>query len=200
MRKLLGVAIGLALCAVVYAPAASAQEVATASTRVRMVRAFCTTGPCAPGINFASGAALLRRIKQPKPLSKRKIGRLHLHGVDAAVLPGSLEARMTARFVWDTTDPDGDCPDVGTDTNEVLATSSMYCKPNGLVATCGGDLLTPVGLFDPRCTDVRLTLLDLNVEVYEFGQVGVETSLIAVPGLGIVGRSPDCSSGGSGCP
>jgi len=200
MRTLFGVAFLFAAWGLSVAPAAQAQEVATASTRVRMVRAFCTTGPCAPSLNFTSGAALLRRIKQPKPLSKRKIGRLHLNGVTAPLLPGALEARMTARFVWDTVDPDGDCPDLGSDSTQVLATSSMFCKPSGLAANCGGDLLAPVGLFDPRCTDVRLTLLDLNVEVYEFGNVGVETSRVAVPGLTIVGRSPDCSSGGSGCP
>jgi len=179
---------------------AQAQEVATASTRVRLVRAFCSTGPCAPAINFASGAALLRRIKQPKPLSKRKIGRLHMNGVTAPISPGALEARMTARFVWDTVDPDGDCPDLGSDTNEVLATSSMFCTPSGLGANCGGDLLAPVGLFDPRCTDVRLSMFDINVEVYEFGNVGVDTSKVAVPGINILGASPDCTSGGSGCP
>lgn len=199
MRKLLGVAF-LFAAAMSMVPAAQAQEVATSSTRWRMVRAFCTTGPCAPTLNFDSGAALLRRIKQPKPLSKRKIGRIRVNGVTAPVLPGALEARMNARFVWDTVDPDGDCPDLGGDSTEVLATSSMFCKPSGLGVTCGGDLLAPVGLFDPRCTDVRLTLLNINVEVYEFGQVGVPTSLVAVPGMGILGRSPDCSSGGSGCP
>lgn len=200
MRKLLGAGIAFAACTLGFSFSVQAQESATASTRVRMVRAFCTTGPCAPSLDFSGGSVLLRRIKQPKPLSKRKIGRLQVNGVTAPVLPGALEARMTARFVWDTVDPDGDCPDLGTDSVQVLATSSMFCNPGGLVAKCSGDLLTPVGLFDPRCTDVRLTLLNINTEIYEFGQVGVDSSLIAVPGMGIVGSSPDCSSGGSGCP
>jgi hypothetical protein len=60
--------------------------------------------------------------------------------------------------------------------------------------------LVPLGLFDPRCTDVRVTVLDLKVEAYEFGMVGTEASRVATQGISIVGRAPDCSSGGSGCP
>jgi hypothetical protein len=168
---------------------------------MRLVRAFCTTGPCATSLNFASGGALLRRMKQPKPISRRKIGKLYISGLTStATLPGALEARMTARFVWDTVDPDGDCPDLGADSTELLATSSMFCKASGGFAKCSGDLLAPVGIFDPRCTDVRLTLFNINVEVFEFGNVGVDTSRVAVSGISFLGSSPDCSSGGSGCP
>lgn len=179
---------------------AEAQEVATPKTRVRMVRAFCTTGPCAPGIDFESGGGHINRLKQPKPLAKRKIGQLRLLGVQSGVLPSALEAVVTGRLIWDTVDPDADCPDAGGDSVETIATSSMFCKQQVTKATCGGDLLVPVGLIDPRCTDVRFTVQDLDFEVYEFGMVGVDTSKIATQGISIVGRAPDCSSGGSGCP
>ncbi len=178
-----------------------AQEVATSKTRVRMVRAFCTTGPCNPNINFESGAALINKMKQPRPLSKRKIGKIRLQKVQSAPpLPGALEAQVTARFVYDTVDPDGDCPDLGEDSVQTLATSSLFCKSGGVTATCGGDLLAPIGLFDTRCTDVRVTILDIDVEVFEFGMVGTDTAKVATQGISIVGRTPDCSSGGSGCP
>ncbi len=177
-----------------------AQEVATSTMRVRMVRAFCTTGPCNPNIDFQSGGANIKKMKQPKPLAKRKIGQIRMLGVQSTPLPSSLEARVTARFVYDTVDPDGDCPVLGSDSLQTLATSSMFCKPSGGRATCGGDLLVPIGLFDPRCTDVRVTLLDIDVEVFEFGMVGIDTSKVATQGISIIGREPDCSSGGAGCP
>lgn len=189
--------IAVALCA---AAPVSAQEVASPKTRVRMVRAFCSTGPCAPAIDFESGSAHVNRLKQPKPLAKRKIGRVRLLGVQSTPLPNALDAVLTARFVYDTVDPDSDCPDLGSDSVQTLATSSMFCKPQIDRATCGGDLLTPIGLFDPRCTDVRVTFLDPKIEIYRFGMVGDPSALVATDGISIVGRSPDCSSGGSGCP
>ncbi len=177
-----------------------AQEVATAKTRVRLIRAFCTTGPCNPNITFESGSSNIVRMKQPKPLTKRKIGHIRLLGVQSTPLPSALEGVLTARFVYDTVDPDGDCPDLGTDSVMTLATSSLFCKQQTDRATCGGDLLVPIGLFDTRCTDVRVTLLDLDLDVYEFGMVGTDTARVATQGISIVGREPDCSSGGSGCP
>lgn len=183
-------AIGLTLVAffVLTGSSAHAQGLATAKTRVRMVRAYCTTGPCAPGINFESGSALLNRMKQPKPLSRRKVGRVRMVRVQGTPLPSALSSIVTARFVWDTVDPDGDCPVLGGDSVETLATSSMFCKQQGTHATCGGDLLVPVGLIDPRCTDVRLTLNDIRFEVYEFDQIGVEEARIATDGVSVLPR------------
>ncbi len=199
MRTILLSAI-VVVVGVVGSSDVDAQEVATAKTRVRMIRAFCTTGPCDPGVHFESGSAHVNRFKQPKPLAKRKIGRIRLLGVQSGVLPSSLEAIVTARLIWDTVDPDSDCPDAGADSVETIATSSMFCKQQVDRATCGGDLLVPVGLIDPRCTDVRVTMQDLDFEVFEFGMVGTDTAKVATQGISLVGRTPDCSSGGSGCP
>ena len=199
MNRMFRVSLAFALM-VISGFVADAQEVATAKTRVRMVRAFCTTGPCNPGVTFESGSAHINRLKQPKPVSKRKIGRVRLLGVSSAPLPSALEAEVTARMIYDTVDPDGDCPDLGSDSVEILATSSMFCQQKPGNATCGGDLLTPIGFVDPRCTDVRVTMHDLKIEVYEFGMVGTETARVATQGVSLVGKLPDCSSGGSGCP
>ena len=190
----------LGLFGVVLSVPAMAQEVATQKTRVRFVRAFCGAGLCAPGYDFEFGGGHINRLIFPKALSKRKIGKLRLRGVMSAPLPSSLEAQVTARFIYDTIDPDGDCPDLGTDTVQVLATSSMFCNQQVDRATCGGDLLTPVGLIDPRCTDVRLTIHDIDFEIFEFGMVGVATSKLATQGVSVIGSAPDCSSGGFGCP
>jgi len=182
-----------------------AQEVATAKSRVRMVRAFCTTGPCDAGFTFQSGSAHINRMKQPKPISKRKLGKIRILGLEATTasvaLPSSLEAVVTARFLYDTVDPDGDCPNLGSDSVERLATSSMFCRANvDGRATCGGDLLLPLGTFDTRCTDVRVTMHDLDIEVFEFGMVGTDSAKIATQGISLIASEPDCSSGGSGCP
>ncbi len=177
-----------------------AQEVATSTMRFRMVRAFCTTGPCNPNINFETGGGHIKKMKHPKPLAKRKIGQIRVQGVQSVPLPSALEVQVTARFVYDTVDPDGDCPDLGDDSVQTLATSSMFCNQAVDHASCGGDLLVPLGLFDARCTDVRLTVLDIDVDVFEFGMVGTDTAKVATQGISIVGRAPDCSSGGSGCP
>lgn len=181
-------------------PAAHGQGVATTKGRVRMVQAFCSTGPCSPGYSFDSGSGLLNRMKQPKPFSKRKVGRVRLLRVQSTPLPSALSGQVTARFIWDSVDPDGDCPELGNDVVQTLATSSMFCNQQGGHASCAGDLLVPMGLFDPRCTDVRVTLEDIRFEVYEFNQVGVETSLIATDGVSILPNAIDCSSGGTGCP
>ncbi len=203
-RTLLGALAVSGICALAI-DGAAAQEVATAKTRVRMVQAYCTTGPCDTNFTFQSGSALVNRLKQPKPYSKRKIGRVRILGLEATtasvILPAALEAELQVRMIYDTVDPDGDCPDLGSDTVETLATSSMSCKPNSSGrATCGGDLLVPLGLFDARCTDVRVFMHDFDIDVYEFGGVGVDTARVATQGLSVFGVEPDCSSGGSGCP
>jgi hypothetical protein len=200
MKYLLTIIAATAIALSVGMTGAHAQELATANTRVRMVRAFCTTGPCVPGVNFEHGAAQLKRMIQPKPFARRKIGRLRLLGVQSSPLPSSLTGAVTARFVWDTVDPDGDCPELGADVVQTLATTSMFCSQQVGQASCGGDLLVPLGLFDPRCTDVRLTLHDLRFEVFEFGMLDVDASRIARDGISIPAQGTDCSSGGPGCP
>jgi hypothetical protein len=55
-------------------------------------------------------------------------------------------------------------------------------------------------LDDPDCTDVQLYISEVVVEVYEDGGVGVDAQKIAQNGALVVGKTPDCDSGGSGCP
>src|SRR5260221_9698498 len=98
MRKLLGAALALAL--LVGAHAASAQTRNTATSRLRMVRAYCTTGPCDQFFTFQSGSALIRRAKQPRLVTNRKFGKVRINSLQrlrAAPLPGSLRCRGVGR-------------------------------------------------------------------------------------------------------
>lgn len=201
MRKL-AVAAALAF-ALGFVGAVEAQTKGTASSRVRFARAMCTTGPCNPSFNFRGGSAQLKRTKQPKPLVNRKFGRMRLDGVTSSgpPLPASLDGVLTGRVIFGS-DPDTDCAAAGTDMTLPIGTSSMSCSPGGVGAVkCRGDLVFLSGILDdPNCTDVQVYMQDLVVEIYEDNQVGVETSRIAESGAVILGRTPDCNSGGAGCP
>ncbi len=203
MAKLFGVAAAV-LLVFSWAEPTFAQEKGTATSRLRMARAMCTTGPCNPSFNFRSGSAQFKRLKQPKPMTDREIGRLRLDGVSSSgpALPASLDGVVTARVNYDTTDPDSDCASVGSDTTQVIATSSLSCRQKGAFAvSCRGDMVLANGVLDdPDCTDVQLFISEVVVEVYEDGGVGDDVQKIAQNGALVVGKTPDCDSGGSGCP
>ncbi len=203
MAKLFGVAASVLMLCCAVDPML-AQQKGTATSRLRMARAMCTTGPCNPNFNFRSGSAQFKRLKQPKPMTDREIGRLRLDGVSSSgpALPASLDGVVTARVNYDTTDPDADCASVGADTTKVIATSSLSCKQKGATAvSCRGDMVLSTGVLDdPDCTDVQLFVTDVVVEVFEDGGVGDDTKKIAQNGALVTGKTPDCNSGGSGCP
>ncbi len=203
MAKLLGVAVAVLLL-FSWAEPTLAQEKGTAASRLRMARAMCTTGPCNPSFNFRGGSAQFKRLKQPRPMTDREIGRLRLDGVSSSgpSLPASLDGVVTARVNFDATDPDLDCAAAGSDATQVIATSSLSCKQKGATTvSCRGDLVLVNGfLDDPDCTDVQLFISDVVVEVYEDGGVGDDAQKIAQNGALVVGKTPDCDSGGSGCP
>ncbi len=203
MAKLLGVAAAVLMLFCAVDPVA-AQTKGTASSRLRMARAICTTGPCNPSFNFRSGSAKFGRLKQPKPMTDREIGKLRLEGVftSGPPLPASLDGVVTARVNYDGTDPDGDCAATGSDSTVVIATSSLSCNQGGPTTTsCRGDIVLASGILDdPNCTDVQLFVTDVLVEVYEDGFAGVDTKRIAQNGALVTGKTPDCNSGGSGCP
>ncbi len=201
MRKLLA-AVALLLVAGLSG-AAEAQINGTASSRVRFARAMCTTGPCNPSFNFRSGSAQVKRARQPKPITNRKFGRMRLDGVTSSgpPLPASLDGVVSGRVIYDV-DPDTDCALASTESTQVIGTSSMTCQPSGLGAVkCRGDLVFVAGfLDDPNCTDVQVYVQDLSMEVYEDGGVGVDGSRLAQNGALVLGNTPDCNSGGAGCP
>ncbi len=203
MLNLLRVAVGAVLVLVIAGPV-SAQLKGTATSRVRMVRAICTTGPCAPAFNFRTGSTQIKKLRQPKPMTDRDIGRMRLDGVSTTgpSLPASLDGQITARVNYDTVDPDSDCVAVGTDVTQVIATSSLSCTQKGSTTTsCRGDVVLVSGVLDdPDCTDVQVFISDLLVEVFEDGGVGDDAQKLAQNGILGIGKTPDCDSGGAGCP
>jgi len=69
-------------------------------------------------------------------------------------------------------------------------TSTMTCKGN----------LFFIDVTDPACSHAAQAIPDLQIEVDEGGSVGVPEREIATAGINIRGTSPDCASGGAGCP
>lgn len=197
--KLLGAAV--AVVSLVLVPTARAQTKATSASRIRLVRAQCTTGPCAPGFDFKRGDVQLRTVKNPKPVGDRRFGKVSITGLDAGLdpAPATLEAEVTGTRTFGT-DPDGDCALESTQTSGVFGTSTMTCNVSAFgLSRCRGDLFFQ-DLLPPGCSDVRQTIQDVKIEVYQGGFLGVPTKRIATDGMAILGKSPDCNSGGSGCP
>lgn len=178
-----------------------AQTTSTTTSRIRLVRAQCTTGPCAPQFDFKRGDVQLRRVKNPKPVGDRRFGKIGIVGLDVGLgtFPPTLDAQVSGRQVWGD-DPDGDCPDANSESTGLFGTSSMSCNLSAFnLGRCRGNLFF-TSLLDPRCSDVRRTIQDISIEIYEGGFVGDDTRLIATTGMAVLGKVPDCNSGGSGCP
>ncbi len=203
MPKLPSFALGVVVLLAVSP--AFGQSKGTATVRVRMARAICTTGPCNPFFNFRAGSAQFKRMKQSKVLTRRSVGRLRLDGVSSTApsgLPTSLDGLVTARVNYAPVDPDSDCAAVGSDSTFPIATSSLSCRQRGATTvSCRGDIVLEAGVLDdPDCTDVQQTFSDVVVEVFEDGGVGDDSKKIAQDGILMTGKTPDCDSGGSGCP
>jgi hypothetical protein len=190
------VAIGL------IASAATAQTRNTSSSRVRLIRAYCTTGPCDPFFTFQGGAALIKLVKQPKLVSNRKLGNIRvssLQRLQSLALPTYLEAQIIGTTFYGP-DLNAACPLANTIVTGPIATSTMSCVVGAAGdASCFGNLFF-IDLTDPACSDVQQTIRDLDIQVYEGGYSGVPERQIASFGMNILGRSPDCASGGAGCP
>lgn len=203
MARLISVALGAVLFLFVGQPAA-AQQRGTAGARMAMARAMCTTGPCAPQYNFRSGFAQFKRLRQPRLVGRRDIGTVRLDRVwtSGPPLPTALSGTLTGRINYATFDPDANCPLVGSDSTQEIATSSLFCQQSGPTWTsCRGRIILNSDVMnDPNCTDVQVFLSGLTVEIYEAGGVGDDSKMIARNGALVIGRTPDCNSGGAGCP
>lgn len=200
MKKLLGAAVAVALvCGV---GAAEAQTRGTATSRLRMVRAQCTTGPCDPFFNFQGGATLIKRAKQPKLVSNRKFGNIRintLHRLGGEPIPPFLDAQISGTIFYGQ-DLNAPCALANTVVSGPFATSTMTCTVGGDgSAQCRGNLFF-IDFTDPECSDVTQTIQDIDIEIFEGGYVGVPERKIAKYGMAILGKAPDCASGGSGCP
>jgi hypothetical protein len=200
MRKLLGAALALAV--LLGGHTASAQTRDTASSRLRLIRAYCTTGPCDPFFTFQGGSTLIKRGKQPKLVTNRKIGKVHVNSLQrlgGPPIPGALEAQLSGTIFYGQ-DFNAVCPFANTVVAGPFATSTMNCVIGAAGdANCSGSLFF-TNFTPAACSDVSQVIQDLSIEVYEQGFVGVPEHLIGIFGMNILGKSPDCASGGAGCP
>ncbi len=200
MNKLLGAVVALSL--VIGAGTASAQTCNTATHRIRMVLAHCTTGPCDPFYTFQGGSTLIKRGKQPRLVTNRKIGKIRVNSLQSLggpPVPLSLDARLSGTIFYGA-DGGAACPLANTVVSGPFATSTMTCTfgPAG-DANCSGNIFF-INFTDPECSDVSQVIQDINIDVFEGGFEGVPERKIATGGMNILGRSPDCASGGAGCP
>jgi hypothetical protein len=200
MRTLL--AAGITAAALLVVTGADAQTRNTATSRVRLAQAYCTTGPCDPFFTFTGGAALIKRAKQPKLVSNRKFGNIRissLQRLDGPLIPPFQEAQVSGTIFYGS-DLNAACALANTVVSGPFATSTMTCNLGAAGdANCKGNLFF-INFEDPECSDVTQTIQDLDIEVYEGGFVGIPSRKIATFGINILGKSPDCASGGAGCP
>jgi hypothetical protein len=200
MKKLLGAALAGTL--LLGASTAPAQLKNTSSSRLALVRAHCTTGPCNPFFTFTGGKAVFKRVKQPKLVTNRKLGKIRINGftrLGAPPIPPQLDAEVAGTIFYGQ-DQNAICPFANTIVSGPFATSSMNCVvDSGGTAVCSGTLFftdfTPAA-----CSDVSQVIQDITVDVYLGSFVGSANARIAEAGINVLGKSPDCATGGSGCP
>ncbi len=200
MIKLLGAATALVVLTGVAA--VDAQTRNTSTSRLRMVRAHCTTGPCNPFFTFQGGATLIKRAKQPKLVSNRKLGNVRINALQrlgGPPIPPFLDARLSGTIFYGQ-DANAACALANTVVSGSFATSTMTCTVGAAGdANCKGNLFF-TNFTDPECSDVAQTIQDVAIEIFEGGFVGVPERRVAQAGMNILGKSPDCASGGAGCP
>jgi len=200
MKTLL--AAGVTAAALLAVTAAEAQTRNTATSRLRMAQAYCTTGPCDPFFTFQGGATLIKRAKQPKLVSNRKLGNIRINALQrlgGPAIPPFLEAQLSGTTFYGQ-DLNAVCPLANTVVSGPFATSTMTCTVGAAGdANCKGNLFF-IDFTAPECSDVSQSIQNLQIEVYEGGFVGVPERRIATAGINILGKTPDCASGGAGCP
>jgi hypothetical protein len=201
MKKLLGGALATAIILGV-GTTATAQTKNTGASRVRMVRAHCTTGPCDPFFTFQGGSTLIRRARQPKLVTNRKLGKVRISSLQplgAEPIPTALDAQISGTIFYGQ-DLNAACPLANTVVSGPFATSTMSCVIGAAGdANCNGNLFF-INFTQPECSDVSQVIQDLTIEVYEGGFVGTPERLIGTGGINVLGKTPDCASGGTGCP
>jgi hypothetical protein len=202
MKHLLGLAVVLVMLFSVEAVYGQTRN--TSSNRERLVRAYCTTGPCDPFFTFQGGQVLLKRVKQPKLVSNRKLGKVRINSLQRVgsgpAIPSYLEAQLSGTTFYGADVGPSNCPLANTIVSGPIATSTMSCVVGAAGdAGCSGNLFF-IDFTPAACSDVSQVIQNLDLEVYEGTFVGTPERRIAVAGINILGKSPDCASGGSGCP
>jgi hypothetical protein len=200
MKKVMGAALAAAL--ILEVGAAAAQTKSTGTSRIRLARAHCTTGPCDPFFTFQGGAVLLKRGRQPKLVLNRKLGTARINALQqlgGVPIPAALDLQLSGTIFYGQ-DQNAVCTLANTPVSGTFATSTMNCTIGAAgAANCNGPLAF-IDFTAPECSDVQQTIQGLTVEIYEGGFVGTPERLLATGGMNILGKSPDCASGGAGCP
>ena len=193
--------------ACLVATATFAQTRGTTGQRQGLVQAQCPVlgvpQPCDPGTIFGRGTFRIKRLKQPKLLFNQGVGRIRMLNVSPPQ-PFGLDAKVSGLVSFGN-DPDSDCPLANTQTLvDPLFTATMTCVTvtSGLASNCKGLLQypNPSAIPPATCTDVTFIVENVQAEVYEDGSVGDPSALVARNGITVLGRSPDCNSGGTNCP
>jgi hypothetical protein len=200
MKKQLGAALAATL--LLGVGTASAQLLSTRSSRFALVRAHCTTGPCNMDFTFSGGRAVFQRGKQPKLVTNRKLGKVRINGLTrlgAPPIPPTLEAEVSGTIFYGV-DQNAVCPFANTVVSGPFASSTMNCTLDASgTAVCLGQLFF-TDFYPAECSDVSQVIQDITIDVYLGSFVGSTNALIATAGINILGKSPDCASGGAGCP
>lgn len=168
--------------------------------KLPLIQAYCTTGPCDPRFTFMRGRMKTAKGRRPS-LSPEKwnASQIRIDKLQGVEISPSLEARLSGTIVFGN-DPSASCPLANTVSSGPFATATMTCRTAG---NGNGDCAGHPALINPpppACADVEHTIQNLEVEVYEGGFIGVEERRIASGGIQVLGKSPDCASGGAGCP
>jgi hypothetical protein len=197
--------ITIGVCLV--AATAFAQIRGTPGSRQGLVRAQCPVfgipQPCNPATNFSRGSFRIKKLKQPKLLFNQGVGHIRIQGVTPPK-PSGLDATLSGLVSFGA-DPDSDCPLANTQTLiDPLFTATMTCvvASGGFASNCKGLLQypSPSAIPPATCTDVTFVVENVAAQIYEDGSVGNPAALIARNGITVLGRSPDCNSGGKNCP
>jgi hypothetical protein len=135
-------------------------------------------------------------------VTNKKLGKVRINELQALgppLIPATLDASVSGT-IWYGADFNAVCPFANTIVPGEFATSTMTCVlgVDGN-AKCSGNLFF-TDFTPPECSDVSQVIQDVIVEIYEGGFAGVPTKRIADFGINILGKIPDCASGGAGCP
>jgi hypothetical protein len=170
-----------------------------------LIRTYCTdtTGPCDPWFTFKRGrmktAKGRRPSLSPEKWNASRIQIDQLQRLGERPLPPALEARISGTIVFGD-DPTASCPLANTVSSGPFAAATMTCRTRRIG---DGDCVGHPTLINPppaACADVEHSIQNLQVDVYEGGFAGVDERWVASGGIGVFGKSPDCASGGAGCP
>lgn len=180
------------LIGLVVAPAARAKP--PAPSRFSLAQAQCwappaAPAPCSPAFRFASGAAALRRARQPKPTCPRTGEPTEVPGADVklsgvtrngAAFTGTLQGIVEFRTSFGP-DPNGNCALAAVQIETPSLLGAVACR----AGRCKGQLF-PLECLPKNCADTPLT-----TELTAFTVMDDAGLPLAVPGTALAPAAND---------